>query len=156
MSQQASSAPSVPAVASAPPSKSVSTRVHAAATVPSSLPAHTPVPATPLSFPVASSVSSKAQERLQHIKSTTKQTAKKDVGSFLIKLFNKFHIGSHAILLSSNTGMANWVVYFIWYSSVTVFLCVCKQAVLLEASIGPEGSRKLRFPDFVTTAQDGG
>ena len=26
----------------------------------------------------------------------------------------------------------------------------------LEAWTGPEGSRKLRFPDFVTTAQDGG
>ena len=26
----------------------------------------------------------------------------------------------------------------------------------LEAWSGPEGSRKLRFPDFMTTAQDGG
>jgi len=26
----------------------------------------------------------------------------------------------------------------------------------LQARTGPEGSRKLRFPDFVTTAQDGG
>ena len=26
----------------------------------------------------------------------------------------------------------------------------------LQAWSGPEGSRKLRFPDFVTTAQDGG
>ena len=29
-------------------------------------------------------------------------------------------------------------------------------AVPLEARRGPEGSRKLRFSDFVTTAQDGG
>ena len=29
-------------------------------------------------------------------------------------------------------------------------------AVLLQAWSGPEGSRKLRFPDFMTTAQDGG
>ena len=29
-------------------------------------------------------------------------------------------------------------------------------AVPLEVWTGPEGSRKLRFPDFVTTAQDGG
>ena len=29
-------------------------------------------------------------------------------------------------------------------------------AVLLQAWSGPEGSRKLRFPDFVTTAQDAG
>ena len=30
------------------------------------------------------------------------------------------------------------------------------KAVPLQARRGPEGSRKLRFPDFVTTAQDGG
>jgi hypothetical protein len=31
-----------------------------------------------------------------------------------------------------------------------------KEAVPLQAWSGPEGSRKLRFPDFMTTAQDGG
>ena len=30
------------------------------------------------------------------------------------------------------------------------------RAVLLQAWSGPEGSRKLTFPDFMTTAQDGG
>jgi len=30
---------------------------------------------------------------------------------------------------------------------------VCK---IEKGKAGPEGSRKLRFPDFVTTAQDGG
>jgi len=30
------------------------------------------------------------------------------------------------------------------------------KAVPLQARCGPEGSRKLRFPDFMTTAQDGG
>ena len=30
------------------------------------------------------------------------------------------------------------------------------KAVLLQAWSGPEGSRKLRFPDYTTTAQDGG
>jgi len=30
------------------------------------------------------------------------------------------------------------------------------KAVPLQALRSPEGSRKLRFPDFVTTAQDGG
>jgi hypothetical protein len=30
------------------------------------------------------------------------------------------------------------------------------KAVLLQAWSGPEGCRKLRFPDFTTTAQDGG
>jgi hypothetical protein len=29
------------------------------------------------------------------------------------------------------------------------------QAVQLQAWSGPEGSRKLRFPDFMTTAHDG-
>jgi hypothetical protein len=29
------------------------------------------------------------------------------------------------------------------------------KAVPLEASGGPEGPRKLRFPDYMTTAQDG-
>ena len=43
------------------------------------------------------------------------------------------------------------------------FYCVPKyrdnskgKAVPLKAWSGPEGSRKLRFPDFMTTAQDGG
>jgi len=30
------------------------------------------------------------------------------------------------------------------------------KAVALQACTGPEGSRKLRFPDFMPTAQDGG
>jgi len=30
------------------------------------------------------------------------------------------------------------------------------KAVPLQAWTGPEGSRKLGFPDFLTTAQDGG
>ena len=30
------------------------------------------------------------------------------------------------------------------------------KAVPLQALKGPEGSRKLSFPDFMTTAQDGG
>ena len=30
------------------------------------------------------------------------------------------------------------------------------KAVPLQVWIGPEGSRKLRFPDYMTTAQDGG
>ena len=30
------------------------------------------------------------------------------------------------------------------------------KAVPLQAWSGPKGSKKLRFPDFITTAQDGG
>jgi hypothetical protein len=33
---------------------------------------------------------------------------------------------------------------------------VKSKAVPLQAWSGPEGSRKLRFPDFMTTTQDGG
>jgi len=33
---------------------------------------------------------------------------------------------------------------------------VSGKAVPLQAWSGPEGSRKLRFPDYMTTAQDGG
>jgi len=37
------------------------------------------------------------------------------------------------------------------------FIIILKgKAVPLQAWSGPEGSRKLRFPDFVTGAQDGG
>jgi len=35
-------------------------------------------------------------------------------------------------------------------------LCSKGKAVPLQAWRGPEGSRKLRFPDFMTTAQEGG
>jgi hypothetical protein len=36
-------------------------------------------------------------------------------------------------------------------------LCKGKgKAVPLQGESGPEGSKKLRFPDFMTTAQDGG
>jgi hypothetical protein len=40
----------------------------------------------------------------------------------------------------------------------TVFLVfnIKVEAVPLQAWSGPEGSRNLRFPDFIITAQDGG
>jgi len=37
-----------------------------------------------------------------------------------------------------------------------VLVTVKGKAVPLKAWVGPEGSRKLRFPDLVTTAQDDG
>jgi len=38
-----------------------------------------------------------------------------------------------------------------------IYFCTVKGKTLpLQAWSGPEGSRKLRFPDFMTTAQDGG
>jgi len=36
------------------------------------------------------------------------------------------------------------------------FLMHSGKALPFQAWSGPEGSRKLRFPDFMTTAQDGG
>ena len=42
------------------------------------------------------------------------------------------------------------------YWSVKIMSLWKGEAVPLQARTGPEGSRKLRFPDFVTTAQDGG
>jgi hypothetical protein len=45
-------------------------------------------------------------------------------------------------------------------ASLKEIKCICKKvkgkAVPLQAWSGPEGSSKLRFPDFMTTAQDGG
>jgi hypothetical protein len=39
----------------------------------------------------------------------------------------------------------------------TIYMGVSKgKAVPLQASSGPQGSRKLRFPDYMTTAQDDG
>ena len=48
-----------------------------------------------------------------------------------------------------------------FYSSVEVLATPLKiygkgKTVPLQAWSGPEGSRKLRFPDFMTTSQDGG
>jgi len=40
--------------------------------------------------------------------------------------------------------------------AVIGYFYVKGKAVPLQTWSGPEGSRKLRFPDFMTTAQDGG
>jgi len=45
---------------------------------------------------------------------------------------------------------------YILYSEIFRSMAVKGKAVPLQAWTGPEGSRKLRFPDFVTTAQDEG
>jgi len=49
-----------------------------------------------------------------------------------------------------NYGMIHWR-YQMWGNTVKK-----GKAVPLQACTGPEGSRKLRLPDLVTTAQDGG
>ena len=43
-----------------------------------------------------------------------------------------------------------------WRDDHFLFQCSKGKGVPLQTRSGPEGSRKLRFPDFVTTAQDGG
>jgi len=60
--------------------------------------------------------------------------------------------------------MTNLVIVRISFISALSVSCIERRllllyegkAVPLQAWSGPEGSRKLRFPDFVTTAQDGG
>jgi len=41
-------------------------------------------------------------------------------------------------------------------SEITIIIIIKGKVIPLQARCGPEGSRKLRFPDFMTTAQDGG
>jgi len=41
-------------------------------------------------------------------------------------------------------------------ASLVIYEYIKGKSVPLQAWSGPEGSRKLRFPDFMTTAQDGG
>ena len=59
--------------------------------------------------------------------------------------------------------MANYAENACMYSSlrkvIAILITRCKskgKAIPLQAWSGAEGSRKLRFPDFMTTAQDGG
>ena len=46
-------------------------------------------------------------------------------------------------------------ITFVFYIPHALYF-YCKKAVPLQSWIGPEGSRKLRFPHFMTTAQDCG
>ena len=46
--------------------------------------------------------------------------------------------------------------FIITKSGIYTIVLTDFKAVPLQAWSGPEGSRKLRFPDFMTTAQDGG
>ena len=42
------------------------------------------------------------------------------------------------------------------FKVITIPIVKKGKSVPLQAWSGPEGSRKLRFPDYMTTAQDGG
>jgi len=63
-----------------------------------------------------------------------------------------FEVVNGHLIIPSNYGLhkrrqVEAILYLLWGKS---------KAAPLQARRGPEGSRKLRFPDFVTTAQDGG
>jgi len=45
---------------------------------------------------------------------------------------------------------------FLNYIYIIIIYIVKGKSVPLQAWSGPEGSRKLRFPDYMITAQDGG
>jgi hypothetical protein len=69
----------------------------------------------------------------------------------------KIH-GYHVIKLFPDKYEASALI---WYREIKsdcfhVFRHIKKAAVPLQVWSGPEGSRKLRFPDFMTMAQDGG
>jgi len=55
-----------------------------------------------------------------------------------------------------NRTMANITLKYTIYVPDSLLLHKKGKAVPLQAWRDPEGYRKLRFPDFVTTAQDGG
>ena len=48
------------------------------------------------------------------------------------------------------------LTFLIFKWATPVLFPIKDKAVPLQAWSGPEGSRKLRFPDIMTTAQDGG
>ena len=50
----------------------------------------------------------------------------------------------------------NWLKQIFGTKEVPLSVLVKDKAIPLQAWTGPEDSRKLRLPDFVTTARDGG
>jgi hypothetical protein len=66
-----------------------------------------------------------------------------------VTFVSPFHVSS-----TLNTIFCRWISTSREISA-TVLKPMVKAAVPLQAWSGPEGSRKLRFPDFMTTAQDG-
>ena len=57
---------------------------------------------------------------------------------------------------NSNVSGKRFVFFFLIYIYIYIYIYICKgKAVPLQAWSGPEGSRKLRFPNYMTT-QDGG
>ena len=62
----------------------------------------------------------------------------------------------HSILMSWSRKSRAIPLLPLWAIRPVKSLSACKRkTVPLQAWSGPEGSKKLRFPDFMTTAQDG-
>ena len=66
--------------------------------------------------------------------------------------------GAHLLIFSQNCFCTPCYGFIFTKSDQIPFQTyyVKGKAVPLQTWSGPEGSRKLRFPDFMTTAQDGG
>jgi len=78
--------------------------------------------------------------------------------SFFFSLSRKALGHSASYLVGTGSSLPRW-----WHGKILHMpVCLlgsmpnCAQVVPLQAWSGQEGSRKLRFPDFMTTAQDGG
>ena len=87
-------------------------------------------------------------------------------------LFSPFlhnHLSAHSSSSSKSRSSLLKILYrqsdllYIYFFVFRLFMCFSLQSAILRAAAvplqawsGPEGSRKLRFPDFMTTAQDGG
>jgi len=92
--------------------------------------------------------------------------------TYLFGLFSIYFLFIYLFLFIVIRINCNWVVtrwLFYTYTKYEIYLCkhgfICRRIILckgkgksvpLQAWSGQEGSRKLRIPDFVTTAQDGG
>ena len=63
-----------------------------------------------------------------------------------------YNLIQNNVIVAQHVGL-NPVVHFVFSARINFYK---GKAVALQAWSGPEGSRKLRFPDFMTTAQDGG
>ena len=63
--------------------------------------------------------------------------------------------GTYQVIKVSTRMITNTHTH-IQYKNLGLHILIKGKADPLQAWSGPEGSRKLRFPDFVTTAQDGG
>ena len=75
--------------------------------------------------------------------------------------FTVYNAESHVEIAACSTGRnkrfpTNIYRNFEMFKVFFVLIMQKVKAVPLQAWSGPEGSRKLRFPDFLTTAQDGG